>query len=362
MSIMNKFLILLSVIFTLQGCDVIQTPLIENNLQSAITEGNLNKQLQYIDELSAIAPEKYRALADKKEKLLPHLFQLMDNPKNISGISDQLLQEIIDFAPNEEVLSYSKHYLVNKRRVNATISSHLDEIKQIKSVLTDKLAATPNHVKTYKTTIQLRQIQPFFLLSDYVKQLVKVHGTKQLNGFEIDAISQNLAKIYKLNQALETALSEYEKIDQSGLPLSSSSYVNENQDITQLILWLYKKQLLVSYQLTTVENQHLLSLLSNQYGRSNLDEIWLSIVEPVAKKLVVASKEGHLNVLNVMSAKLASMSAKQPRLANLYTVNDHIEKLFLSLLWPPNGLANFETTSAGNTQILWQEINKLQPL
>ena len=359
---MNRFIVLFFVIFILQGCDVIQTPLIENNLQSALAEGNLNKQLQHIDELSSLAPEKYQALASKKEKLLPHLFQLMDNPKNISGISDQLLQEIIDFSPNYEPLSYTKHYLVNKRRVNTTISSHLAEIKKIKSVLTEKLSAMPSHVKTYKTTIQLRQIQPYFLLSDYVKQLVKVYGAKQLNGFEIDAISQNLAKIYKLNQAVETALLEYASIDQSGQLRSTAGYVNENQDITQLILWLYKKQLLVSYQLITVENQHLLSLLSNQYGRSNLDEIWLSIVEPVAKKLVIASKEGHLNVLNVMSAKLASMSTKQPRLANLYTVNDRIEKLFLSLLWPPNGLANFETTSAGNTQILWQEINKLQSL
>ncbi len=359
---MTKIIILIISIFVLAGCDAIQTPMVEGNLESAVTQGDLQKQLKYIDELSALNPEKYQSLSLQKEKLLPYLFQLMDAPKNIKGIKDDVLTEIVEFSPNYEPFSYAKKYLNSKHRITQTIDLSRAEVEAAKAALKEKLTATPSHVKTYQTTMQLDQIEPYFILSSETKRFIRSYGRKHLNSYEIEGIVQSFAKIYAANQSLIKAIGDFELINQSDQKLTTTSYQNENQDIAQTILWLYKRQLIVSYQLIVKQNKHLLSLLNNQYGRQNIDDIWLSIVEPAAKKAVMESKESHLNVLNIMSGKLVNISSEYPRFSQLYVENDKLEKLMLSLLWPSNGLANFEQTAKQNTKVLWSEINKMQQL
>lgn len=361
-SIMKRIIILFISVLVLTGCDVIQTPMVESNLETAMAEGDLNKQLETIDKLSSLEPAKYQSLAQQKEKLLPDLYQLINDPKNIQGISDQMLKEIVEFSPNYEPFSYARQYLSNKKRINDEIKTSSNEIELIKAALKEKLAATPKHVETYQTKMQLSHIESYFILSDFAKRFIRTNGLKKLNGYEIEAIAQSLSKIYIANVNLIKAISEFEAMNQSDQKINAQQYTNENQDIAQMVLWLYKKQLRVSFQLIVEQNKHLLSLLNNQYGRKNIDDIWVTIVEPAAKKAVMEAKESHLNVLNVMSAKLAKMSSKYPRFSQLYIENDKLEKLMLSLLWPSDGLVNFEQTAKQNTKTLWTDINNMQQL
>jgi hypothetical protein len=360
---MMKIIVILFIsVLVLTGCDVIQTPMAESHLETALAEGDLNKQLETIDKLSTLNPKKYQSLADQKEKLLPDLFQIIDNPKNIQGISDLVLKEIVEFAPNYEPLSYARQYLSNKKRINDDIKKSRNQVEAVKVALREKLANTPSHVETYITNMQLSQIEPYFILSDFAKRFIRTNGDKTLNGYQVEAIAKSFSDIYLANIKLIEAISAFESINQSDQKLDVQRYLNENQDIAQIVLWLYKKQLLVSFKLTVEQNKHLLSLLNNQYGRKNIDDIWVSIVEPAAKKAVMEAKESHLNVLNIMSAKLTKMSSKYPRFSQLYVENDNLEKLMLSLLWPSDGLVNFEQTAKTNTRILWNEVNRMQQL
>lgn len=359
---MNKQAVILISVLLLSGCDAIQAPIAENSLQSAIESGNIEEQLSAIDKLSVVAPNKYQHLADKKEHLLPFLYQLMENPSDLSGIKDAVLSEIIEFSPNYSALSYAKQYLNKKKRLDKTLKEAEAVVVEYKALLSDKLKATPSHVKTYQTTMMLNTLAPYLLLSDFTKELQRSRGEKQLSGYQIDALSAQLTNIYQANEKIISAVNALNVVSQHDDLKQAEQQLQENQDIMQIMLWLYKNQLLVSYHDLVTQNEYLLSLLKNQYGVQSMDNVWLSIVEPEAKKLVVERKQTQLSVLDKLASTLDKLSADYPRLDGLYAEHDKIEKLMLSLLWPQDSLINFEPSSIKNTKLLWLEVNKKQQL
>ncbi|WP_286263145.1 hypothetical protein [Thalassotalea atypica] len=359
---MKNVLILFLSIIALSGCDAIQTPIAESNYQSALSSGNLTEQLRFIDELSSLDIETYGDLAAQKEKLLPFLLQIMDKPKNLTGISDDTLKEIIKFSPNNSSFSFIRKYISDKEKLASVIKENLAALAQEKQFLVDKMKTTPSHVNTYETNMKLEHIKPYLLLSQYIRSFNSVHGDKSLNGFQIEAIAKNFATQFQLNEQVITSIVALNAITTNDNVIDKKAYSEENKDIAQVLLWLYKKQLIAAFQHMSEQNKYLLSLLSNQLGRQSLDEVWSKKVEPVAKKIVMQSKESHLNVMNMMSAHLAKMSKEYPRFSHIYLENDRLEKLMLSLVWPSDGLANFEQTSKANIKALWLAIDKKQQL
>lgn len=359
---MNKQAVILISVLLLSGCDAIQAPIAENSLQSAIESGNIEEQLSAIDKLSVVAPNKYQHLADKKEHLLPFLYQLMENPSDLSGIKDTVLSDIIEFSPNYSALSYAKQYLNKKKGLNKILKEAQAVVVEYKTLLSDKLKATPSHVQTYQTTMMLNTLAPYLLLSDFTKELQRSRGEKQLTGYQIDALSAQLTNIYQANEKIISAVNALNVVSQHDDLKQAEQQLQENQDIMQIMLWLYKKQLLVSYHDLLTQNEYLLSLLKNQYGVQSMDNVWLTIVEPEAKKLVVERKQTQLSVLNKLASTLDKLSADYPRLDGLYAEHGKLEELMLSLLWPQDGLVNFEPSSIKNTKLLWLEVNKKQQL
>jgi len=93
-----------------------------------------------------------------------------------------------------------------------------------------------------------------------------------------------------------------------------------------------------------------------------MDNVWLTIVEPEAKKLVIERKKNQLSVLNKLASTLDTLSVDYSRLEGLYAEHGKLEELMLSLLWPQDGLVNFEPSSIKNAKLLWLEISKKQQL
>jgi len=359
---MNKQVIVLISVLLFSGCDAIKAPMVENSLQSAIDSGDVEEQLSAIDQLSEIAPEQYQHLAETKEQLLPFIYQLMDAPKNISGIKDTVLTDIIEFAPNYDGLSYAKQYLIKKRQLTKAVNESIDEVNKHKAILKEALKVTPSHMQTYQTNMMISDMAPYLLLSDFAKNIQRSLGKAPLTGYQIKTFATQLSSIYNANEKLMASTFALNTLSHQSQAQIQSVQAKENQDITQLMLWLYKKQLLVSYHDLVTQNEYLLSLLNNQLGVQSMDNVWLTIVEPVAKELVLERKETQLNVLNMLALKLDKMSAHYPRFHGIYAEHDKIEKLMLSLLWPQNGLVNFESSSSKNTKQLWNEINNKQQL
>ncbi|MFD2165133.1 hypothetical protein ACFSJY_02560 [Thalassotalea euphylliae] len=359
---MKKLLAIALSVVMLTGCDSLMLSMKEDSYKKAVEAGQLSEQIQLVDELYQYSPEKYASALDEKEYLLPTLQRLMADPRDLSGIADDTLQRAIAFAPNYEPLSYAKRYLADRQKVKATIEESEKAAKAVKASLDQKLATMPKHIETYQTTLSFKGIEPYFLTSNYARQLVAKNSRTAFSGYHLESIVRELTDLFIANQAKYDAMAQLDRKQLSTLSDTERQFIKENGDIQRMLLWLYKKQLTHSYFSATESNDYLQSLLNSKYGRERLDDVWIRLVEPAAKKAVMQAKKSYLLSLDLIAAKIDKTAGDKPRLKKIYSETLALDKTLLSLMWPPNGLDNFKATSKEARIELQQQIKRIQQL
>ncbi len=347
-------------LIVLSGCDTINLSMTEDSYQQAIESGELQQQIHLIDELYQYAPEKYQLALDEKEYLLPLLEQLIANPRNFSGLSESDLERAFAFAPNYEPFSLAKKYLSKQQAIKAKIRESEAAALTAKKHLQEKLIQTPKHIETYNTGMSFRGFERYFLASIYTRKFIDTFEDKQLNGYQLAAITKGLADIFVANQVKEKSLLELDLKALDKLNENDREFIKENGDIQRVLMWLYKKQLVLSYKSAEKSNDYLQSLLNSKYGRERLDDVWLRLVEPAAKKSVMQAKETYLSALDLIAAKIDKTAGDKPKLKKIYSETLALDKKLLSLMWPPNGLDNFKESSKQAMRELKVAINEIQ--
>jgi len=348
------------IIVFLSGCNPVNLHLAENDYQKAIDSGDLDQQITLVDELFQYDPNKYQATLIEKEYLLPLLEKLADNPRKFDDINEQDLARVIAFSPNYEPFSYIKKYLDERQAIVKAIKEGKDEAKVAKERLGEKLRHTPKHIETYDTGLSFKYLPRYFLAANYTRSLIESLSKKTLNGYQLEAVVKGLSELFIGNQKAMVAISTLDAASKSKHNDTQATLSKENGDVQRVLLWLYKKQLIQSYNEATKSNEHLLSLLNSQYGRERLDDVWLKLVEPAAKKLVMQAKNTYLNSLDLIAAKIDKTAVNKPSLKKLYRETLAIDKQLLSLMWPPNGLEHFDKSSKEVKQALTVTIKMIQ--
>ena len=342
---MNKLIAILLSISLLTGCDSIRLSMAEDSYSEAVEQGELTQQLALVDELYQYAPQQYEEAFLEKEYLLPLLQQLIDDPKNFKGLSDTDLQRAIDFSPQYEPFSLATKFLADKALIQSKIDESEANSSAEKQRLRERLVNTPKHIETYQTAINISGFPRYFLTSQYVRQLIVNSSGKKLNSYQLEAVVKGLAEIYVANAQKQTALVQLmDKGLIDKLP-QDKQYQKENGDVQRLLAWLYKRQLALSFANASESNDYLQSLLNSSYGRERLDDVWIRLVEPAAKKAVMQAKKTYLSTLDLIASRIDKTADEKPRLKKVYSETLAIDKELLSLMWPPNGLDNFKESS-----------------
>lgn len=342
---MKKLLGIFLSVMLLTGCDTIRLTISEDEYTTALSEGNLAQQLVLVDELSALSPEKYKDLAAEKNELMPVLLQLMDDPKNYQNLSDEDLERSLAFAPKYEPFSFLKKYLKEKSRISEEIKRLNAEVAETKSTLVEKISITPKHIETYDTEISFNGLARYFLRSRYIRKLTFEIAENSFNAYQIESFIDAMSKISTKNQQLIENYDELSKLGSHNIQTGTAELENENGDIKRVLVWLYKQHLMLSFKEVSKKNRYLLSMLESSYGRETLDEIWLRLVEPAAKKAVMSAKENYLSILDLLAARISKLPSKDKVSSDIYGQTLEADRLMLALLWPPNGLDNFKETS-----------------
>ena len=347
---MNKLLAAMVCVAALSGCDTVKLTIAENNYNEAINTGNLAEQIALVDELYLYDSEKYLSVFTDKEQLQSVFTQLQNDPQNFHGISDQQLARVIAFAPNFEPFSFAKKHLAQKQRILADFAKAEQSVVELKARLADKLTQTPNHVETYPTHVSLNGLAPYFLSSNYARQLVKQTTTKQyqgkpLNSYQLSALVTALSDMFVAYQQMFALQADLIALSADQQEFVSVQAKREQGDIQRLLMWLYKQQLAVGFDSALESNSYLLSLLESKYGREHLDDVWLSLVEPAAKKAVMNAKKTYLNDLDLIATGINKSAGDNYLLTKVYKQTLALDKKLLELMWPPNGLDNFKANS-----------------
>ncbi|WP_448551163.1 hypothetical protein [Thalassotalea montiporae] len=329
----------------LSGCDTANLHLTEQQYEDALDNGDIVTQLTLLDELYQHAPEVYAQDYEDKQALGAVIEQLMANPKNFAGISDEQLSLVIDFAPSYQPFSYAAMHLAEKQRIKGNIQNAQNKVALLKKGLLEKLKKTPSHIEAYETQITLKGIAPYFLQSQYARNLLGSYRTEILNSYQLNAIVNGLSNVHSINQEQIRLHRFLVKLTPEKVEALSASINQEQADIQRILVWLYKQQVEQGIATASQSNDYLLSLLNNRYGRQRLDSLWLNVVEPKAKKAVMTAKETYLSDLDLIATKIYRVAGDNNQLKALYKQTLELDAKLLSLMWPPNGLINFKESS-----------------
>lgn len=359
---MKKLLSIALAVLMFSGCDGLGLTSVEDEYKQARTNGELAKQIQLVDKLYQQSPEQHQVTLEEKEYLLPYLQQLMDDPRSYKSINDGDLERILAFSPNYEPFSLAKRYFDERKQLLDKITESEIQAKTAKETITEKLSQTPKHIETYDSKLSLKGIEPYFIASKYGKKLTESLSDKSLNGYQLASVVKGITDVFVANESKLAALTSLDNKAVASLSANEKEFIKENGDIQRILLSLYKKQLVVSYSNAVESNEYLQSLLNSTYGRERLDDVWLRLVEPAAKKAVMNAKQTYLASLDLIAAKIHKTATNVPRLKKVYSQSQNVEELLLALMWPPNGLENFKESSKESERELKRQIARLKQI
>ena len=333
-------------IAALSGCEQANFHLIEQQYEDALDNGDIVTQLALIDDLYQHDPAFYEQDYQDKQALSGVIKQLMANPKNFAGISDEQLSLVIDFAPSYQPFSFAAMHLAEKRRIVGNMSNARNKVAQIKAGLTAKLAKTPNHIETYPTQVSIDGLAPYFLTSKFGKGFIEQYGQLALNSYQLNAVVTAFTSVHNVHSEQIRLHQHLDKLTPESIDSLPAEIVREQGDIERLLVWLYQQQFKHGWDSAVESNDYLISMLHSRYGRERLDNVWLKMVEPEAKKAVMTAKKTYLSDLDLIAAKIYKVAGDNHQLRNLYKTTVELDSTLLSLLWPPNGLDNFKQSSS----------------